>query len=226
MKQKTGLKKWPIGRAPEYFSQPSSNSQSSVTLAFSGLVPGKSVDSYSESGFILSSKGSDIYAINGCQPPGAIGAIPSSSGSALFTLQHTNGSPFRLYTMMLANLKRNAGPQTLKFVGILAKGGIVRYTLKTNGLSLCNNNGPGHCWQTFEFPPDFTNLLVIVWAPQISVVTNILLGPVYPPSELRAIKSNSDPVSSAYNFSNKGLRVKYGDAKAPPSRRKAATSRV
>lgn len=172
MKQKTGLKKWPIGRAPEYFSQPSSNSQSSATLTFSGLVPGKSVDSYSESGFILSSKGSDIYAINGCQPPGAIGAIPSSSGSALFTLQHTNGSPFRLYTMMLANLKRNAGPQTLKFVGILAKGGIVRCTL------------------------------------------------------LRAIKSNSDPVSSAYNFSNEGLLVKYGNAKASPSRPKAAESRV
>jgi hypothetical protein len=142
-----------------------SATSSKTTIIFSGLVPGGSTTSYTESGFNLS--GTNIYAsAYGLTPPGKA-AFPSGTGTT-FTLTRTDGASFAVTSVDVRNLNAQVPAQTVTFTGNLAAGGTVSHTITTDALSAA--------YKTYAFPSSFSKLRSLVWNPNITCTTNIKLS--------------------------------------------------
>ena len=135
-------------------------SGATVTIKFSGLVPGqRRTNSYPESGYNLS--GDYIFASS---YDGAIGVFPSTSDT-LFTFKKADGASFDMISVMLRNLNDTVGSQTIDYTGNLTAGGTVTHRIVTSA--------DQNQYSTFTFPASFTKLASLVWNQQAVVMTNL-----------------------------------------------------
>jgi hypothetical protein len=134
-----------------------------VTIKFSGLVPGQSTNSYTESGYNLS--GDSIFA---GWNDGMIGAFPSD-GNTVFTFKKVDGASFDMISVMLMNLNDTVGSQTIDFTGNLTAGGTVTHSIITSA--------DQNQYSTFTFPASFTKLASLVWNPPLVIMTNLNVAP-------------------------------------------------
>jgi hypothetical protein len=134
-----------------------------VTIKFSGLVPGQSTNSYTESGYNLS--GDSIFA---SYNDGMFGAFPSDSNT-VFTFKKVDGASFDMISVMLMNLNDTVGSQTIDFTGNLTAGGTVTHRITTSA--------DQNQYSTFTFPASFTKLASLVWNPQLVIMTNLNVVP-------------------------------------------------
>ena len=140
-----------------------------VTIKFSGLVPGRGTNSYTESGYNLSGQsviGDAIFAAYGDN--GTIGAFPSSTGTT-FTFKKADGASFDMISLMLMNLNDQVGSQTIDFTGNLTAGGTVTHRITTSA--------DQNQYSTFAFPASFTKLASVAWIPPLVVMTNVNVAP-------------------------------------------------
>jgi hypothetical protein len=134
-----------------------------VTIKFSGLVPGQSTNSYTESGYNLS--GDSIFA---GWNDGTIGAFASDSNT-VFTFKKVDGASFDMISVMFMNLNDTVGSQTIDFTGNLTAGGTVTHRIVTSA--------DQNQYSTFTFPASFTKLASLVWNPQFVIMTNLNVAP-------------------------------------------------
>jgi hypothetical protein len=134
-----------------------------VTIKFSGLVPGQSTNSYTESGYNLS--GDSIFA---GWNDGTIGAFASDSNT-VFTFKKVDGASFDMISVMFMNLNDTVGSQTIDFTGNLTAGGTVTHRIITSA--------DQNQYSTFTFPASFTKLASLVWNPQLVIMTNLNVAP-------------------------------------------------
>jgi hypothetical protein len=130
-----------------------------VTINFSGLISGRSTNSYTESGYTLS--GFNIYA---SYVDGVSGAF-ASDASTVFTFQKSDSTGFKINSLMLRNINESIGALTVVFTGNLIGGGTVTYAVTTKANSIT--------YQTITFPDNFSILSSVVWTPQATVITNV-----------------------------------------------------
>ena len=134
-----------------------------VTITFSGLAPGGSTLSYTESGYTLSDD--NIYTD---YENGTKGAFPYNPDS-LFTLKRADGASFNLVSVMLKTLNDQVGSQTVVFTGNLTDGGTVVHQVTTPADFVE--------YSTYAFPASFAKLASVVWSQHSTVITNVNVVP-------------------------------------------------